>query len=229
MPAPALDLDRLVEDLGSARDRAEAIAGDHPLGVRAVEIVEGRRGYLVALPGPRFLCLDGALATEGSGRRARETARASLLAEYTESALDAALLNALVESVGRALAVGIDPPEVQEALGELAQRAIDVAEWSAAPERALASVPRLDDALALHARLLRAWERYVKVSEPLAEAQDALDDQTLAALRGIEEAAAAAGAARSLTDALAQAMSQCDAAADEILAAHVTRLRDDDL
>lgn len=224
-----LDLDDLVARLGTARDRAEAIVGDTPLGLRAVEVAPGRRGYLVAFTGPRFLCLDAELAPERSGRRARDTASASLLAEYSESILAADALRGLAEAVARVLSVGVEPVEVAESLGEVGERAIALAEWSEAPERALASVPGLDEAVALQARLLRAWTRFVAASEPLAEGQDALDDQLVAALRGVEQAAAEAGAAQALSDVLAKALIGCDAAADEIVAAHVTRLRDDDL
>lgn len=222
------DLEQLVADLGAARDTAEAIAGDRPLGVRAVEVLPGRRSYLVAFAGPRFLCLDAALAPERSGRRARETASAGLLAEHAENVLAPDALRGLAEAVGRALGVGIEPPEVGEALADVAQRALEVAAWSDAPERAVASVPDLEEAVTLQARLYRAWGNYVKVSEPLAENQDALDAQTIAALRGVEEAAAAAGAAQALTDVLAQALAGCDAGAEEIVEAHLTRLQDDD-
>lgn len=229
-PAESAQLEALVEALASARDRAEAITGDAPLGVRAVEVVPGRRGYLVAFPGPRFLCLDETLAPERSGRRARETASAGLLAEHAESEVAGDPLRGLAQAVGRALSVGIDdPPEVTDALADVAQRALDLASWSDAPERAIASVPRLDEAVALQALLLRAWRRYVVATQPLADAQDGLDEQVLSALRAVEEAGAEAGAGRALTDVLARAVSGCDVAADEIVAGHVTRLRDDDL
>jgi hypothetical protein len=64
----------------------------------------------------------------------------------------------------------------------------------------------------------------VSASAPLVSAQDRLSDEHLAALRALEEAAGHAGLAEALTPRLGAAVPSCDQGADEILAAHLTRL-----
>ncbi len=217
---------QLVGQLGAARAAAEAVAGRPPLGVRAVEPSAGRRGYVAAFAGPAFLCLDASMAPEADLRRAREAASASLLWEQAEALVDAAALRGLVQAIGRLLAAGDDPGGVLGTLQPVGARALEVAAWRDEPLRALASLPELERGAALHERLVGAWARFVRASEPLVARQDELEPATVDGLRAVEEAAVRAGAAERLADRLAAAMSACEDGADQMVAAHVTRLRD---
>lgn len=217
----------LVDDLSRARDAAARVAGRDPLGVRAVETSPGRRGYVVAFEGPAFLCLTGDLAPEDDPRRARETASAGLLWEHLETLVDADALRELAQAIGRALARDSEPREVSETLAVVATRALEAAAWRELPERALASLPAIDDAVALNERLVGAYARFVRASEPLAMAQDTLPPERVQALREVEEAAGRAGAAQRLAEGLAGAMPDCADGAAQMIAAHVTRLRED--
>lgn len=219
------ELERLIGGLGRARDAARALTGGAPLGVRAVEAAPGRRNYLVAFEGPAFLCLAEDGRAEDDRRRAHEAASAGLLWEQVETLVDAAALRALAAAVGRLLALGEDPEGILPILETVAARALEVAAWREAPMRALASVPDLDRAVALHGRLSGAWARFVRASEPLAADQDRLSAELLEGLQALERAAAEAGAAERLADRLAAALPGCEELADEMLAAHLTRLR----
>ncbi len=214
----------LVEDLGRAREAASAVAGRPPLGVRAVEAAPGRRGYVAAFEGPAFLCLAGDMRAEGDGARAREAAQASLLWEHVEGLVDADALRALAVAAGRVLALGRDPEGVLAPIGTVASRALDLVAWREEPLRALASMPDLDRAVALQERLVGAYARFVRLSEPLVAVQDTLDGEFLEALGELERAAGRAGAGRRLADELAAALPDCREGADEMAAAHITRL-----
>ncbi len=160
MSAAATDdeaIGRLVDRLASAHAAAAGLAGRPPLGVRAVEPAEGRRSYLAAFEGPAFLCLTGDLAAEIDERRAREAASASLLWETVEALVDAAALRELARAVGGFLALGGDPAAVAQALEVVAMRALELAAWREAPLRALASLPALDEGVALQERLVGAY------------------------------------------------------------------------
>lgn len=217
----------LVDRLAAARDAAAGLSGREPLGVRAVEPAVGRRSYLVAFDGPAFLCLTADLSAEVDERRAREAASASLLWETVEALVDSAALRDLARAVGRLLALGGDPAAVSEALEVVAARALALAAWRDEPLRALASLPVLDDGVALHERLVGAYARFVRASEPLVTVQDTLSPELIAALREVEGSAGRAGAAERLADRLAGAMPGCEDGADQMVAAHVTRLRGD--
>jgi hypothetical protein len=214
-----------VASLEAARDAATELAGRAPLGLRAVEPALGRRSYLCAFEGPSFLCLSGDLAAERDLRRARESASASLLWECLEALVDAQALRDLAAAIGRLLALGGDPPEVAQALERVAARALELAAWRDAPERALASVPGLDQASALQERLLGAYRSFVRASEPLVAVQDTLPAELVEALRTVEESAARAGAAERLAERLSAAMPECEEGADQVVGAHLTRLR----
>jgi hypothetical protein len=216
----------LVDRLGAAREAAAAIAGRPPLGVRAVESRAGRRGYLCAFEGPAFLCLSADLRPATDAGRVREAASASLIWEHLEGMVDSAALRDLAAAIGRLLALGGDPPEVARALETVADRALALAAWREDPGRALASVPDLDEASALHERLWGAYARFVRASEPLVAVQEGLDPGLVGALRDVEERAAGAGAAERLAERLAGAMPECAAGADQVAAAHLTRLRE---
>ena len=217
----------LVQSLGAARDAAEAIAGRAPIGIRAVEPAPGRRGYLCAFEGPAFLCLDAELAPERDARRVRESASASLLWEGLESLVDAGELRGLAGAVGRLLARGSDPPEVAASLEVVAARALDLARWRDDPGRALASVPELDRVIAIQERLMGAYRRFLRASEPLVELQDRLEPGLVEALRDVEVSAAPAGAAERLADRLAAALPESEDGADQVVRAHITRLAED--
>jgi hypothetical protein len=223
-PPEEAALRALVDDLGAARDAAAAVAGRAPLGVRAVEPSHGARSYLCAFEGPAFLCLDAGLAPERDPRRVRETAAASLLWEQVESLIDAASLRDLAGAIGRLLALGGDPPEVAGSLEVVAARALELARWRDDPLRALASVPELDRAIALQERLVGAYRRFLRASEPLVEVQDRLDPGLVEALGNVERSAGPAGAAERLADRLAAALPEGDDGADQVVGAHLTRL-----
>jgi hypothetical protein len=215
----------LVVRLSRARDAAAGLSGRQPLGVRAVEPALGRRNYLVAFEGPAFLCLTSDMSAEVDERRARETASAGLLWESVETIVDADALRDLARAIGRLLALGEGPREVSESLETVAARALELAAWREEPVRALASLPDLEGAIGLHERLVGAWARFMRASEPLVEMQETLTPGLVGALREVEEAAGRAGAPERLADRLAGAMPECEEGAEQILAAHVTRLR----
>ncbi len=222
--SPGDGLRELVERLGAARDAASSIAGRAPLGVRAVEPARGRRSYLCAFEGPAFLCLDGGLAAERDPRRVREAASASLLWEQVESLVDAGALRGLAAAIGRLLARRGGPPEVGASLEVVAARALDLARWRDDPARAVASVLELDRGVAVQERLVGAYRRFLRASEPLVAEQDRLDEGMVGALRDVEESAAAAGAAERLADRLAVALPDSEDGAEQVVQAHLTRL-----
>jgi hypothetical protein len=217
-------LQALVDDLGAARAAAAGLAGRPPLGLRAVELAEGRRAYLCAFEGPGFLCLRADLRAEPSARAAHQVAAASLLWEQAEGMVDAERLRELAGAVGRALAMGVEGPGVEDALADVAELALALAAWRDEPRRAVASLPDLDAGVARQERLLTGYGRFVAATEPLAADQDRLAPELVQALRGVEEAAARAGAVDRLAVRLADAMPGCDEGAGEIIAAHLTRL-----
>jgi len=215
----------LVDRLAAARDAAAAVAGEAPLGVRAVEPVAGRRAYVAAFSGPAFLCLDERLAPEADPRRAHETAAASLLWEHVEAIVDPDALRDLAAAIGRLLARGGDPAEVTGPLETVAARALELAAWREDPLRAVASVPEIDRGAAVQDRLCGAYARFMRASDPLVAMQDTLPDALIAALRDVEEAAARAGAADRLADRLAAAMPECEDGAGQMVAAAVRGTR----
>jgi hypothetical protein len=224
-PTDGAALAALVTALASARDAASRLIGREPLGVRAVEPGAGRRSYVVAFAGPAFLCLASDFSAESHERPAREAASASLLWETFEALVDPVALRDLARAVGRLLALGGDPPAVAETLEVVAARALDLAAWRDDPLRALASLSALDEAVALHERLVGSYARFVRASEPLVGVQESLAPELIAALREVEQSAGRAGAAERLADRLAVAMSECEDGAAQMMAAHLTPLR----
>ncbi len=160
----------LVDRLAAARDAADRIAGSASLGLRAVE--RGRppqlRGRLRGRR-PSSACTED-LSAETSARRAREAASASLLWEHAEALVDAEALRELVRAIGRLLALGGEPAEVAEPLEVVAARALELAAWRDEPRRVVASLPDLDVASRLQERLVGAYARFVRASDPLVEA-----------------------------------------------------------
>lgn len=216
----------LLDDLVRAVESAERTTGRTPVGVRAVEPARGRRLYLCAFEGPGFLCLGPDARPEGRASAVREAATVSLLWEHLETLVDADALRAMVGAIGRLLAVGGEPPAVTAHLERVAEHALVLAAWRDEPQRVLASLPALDDAVALQEEVAEWYGRYLVASEPLVEAQGSLAEPLVAALRALEERAAEAGARERLADRLAGAMPECDEAAGQVLQAHLTRLTD---
>lgn len=218
--------EKLAQDLAAARAAALALTGRAPLGLRAVEPASGRRWYLCAFEGPSFLCLAGGLDPEASERRAREAAAASLLVERAEQLVDSGALRGLAQAVGRVLAIGMgdQADDLSEALAALAHEALELAAWRDAPERALASLPELDLGGRLHERLRTAYGRFVTASDPLVAVQDTLSRDLVEALRGVEEAAGAAGVGESLAQRLGAAIPDCDEGGGQVVALHLTTL-----
>lgn len=215
---------RLLRDLAAAHAAAAGFAGHEPLGVRAVEWAPAARAYLCAFDGPAFLCLTADLCPETSPRRAREIAGTGLLWEHLEIAVDAVALRQLAAAAGRTLALGDEPREVMAGLATLAARAIELAEWRDRPERALASLVDMDAATAIQERIHAAYGLFVRASDPLVEIQDRLDPGLVAALRAVEQAAAAARATERLTETLARGLAESAEGADQVIAAHLTPL-----
>src|SRR5262249_2292248 len=149
---------------------------------------------------------------------------ASLLWEHAEALVDAEALRALARSASRLIVAGAEEPDLAEALAALAQAALAVAAWRAAPERALAALGELEAGLALPERARSAYGRFVALTDPLVAIQDELPPERREALRGVEEAAGRAGLGEGLSERLAEAMRDCDEGAAQVVAAHLTRL-----
>ncbi len=214
----------LLRQLQEAYTAAGALAHADPLGVRAVEPGPGRRAYLCAFDGPRFLCLTEDLRPERSIVRVREAASAGLLWEHLEHAVDPEALGELAQAVGRLLALGDDPKAVTESLERVAARALELRAWRDEPMRAVASMVAMDEGTALQERLHAAYTLYMRASEPLVETQDSLPAELVGALRTVEQSAAMARAPERLAEVLAAALPDSAEGADEVVAQHITRL-----
>jgi hypothetical protein len=219
------ELDELVAHLSAASTVAGSLAPDREvLGVRAVETGPARRYYLVALSGPRFVCLDDAKRPIASSRVAREVAAAALLCEQALDEIDTQALHALAQAAGSALATSSGSPTVDAALGVVAQRALALAAWRAAPIRAISSVADLEQATALHRALQEAHAAYLTATEPLVENQVDLSGALVARLAEIDECAGRAGTSTAFSDRLGAWIGPCDEGATDVLAAHLTEL-----
>lgn len=214
----------LLADLQRAYAAAARHRGHEPVGVRAVEWTPAERGYLCAFEDGGFLCLEGDLAPARTVHRVREIAGTGLLWEHLEERVDPERLEGVATAIARLLARDTDPPELARSLEEVAARALEMIDWRARPERALASLVELDAATALHDRLHAAYANYLRLSEPLVERQDELPGELVSALRDVEQAAGWAGLLERLADAMARAMTPATEGADQVAAAHVTRL-----
>jgi hypothetical protein len=217
----------LAKELDAARAASGRLAGGEPVGVRAVEAVAGRRRYLVALDGPRFLCLDSALQPETAVEAVREAAAAALVVESAEAILDPEALRGLARAGGRVIAAigpGARHEGWEEHVQELMHRTALLAAWREEPARAVASLPDLDRGLELHAAARRVYEAFLVATEPLVERQGGLDPDLVDALAALERAAAEAGVGDPLPRRLAGLMEGIDRGADEIVDGHLTRL-----
>ena len=191
-------------------------------GVRAVEPAAGRRAYVAAFEGPAFLCLDGATcAPEADERRARETASASLLWEHVEALVDPDALRDLAPAIGRLLALGGDPPEVDRPARD--RRRAGARAGGVAGATRCGPSPRCrtwTPGAALQERLVGAYARFMRASRAARRrAGHAARAELVEALRDVEEAAARAGAAERLADRLAAAVPECEEGAEQMLAA----------
>ncbi len=213
----------LVTELEGAALGAAAVVGREPIGVRAVEPSAGERWYLCAFEGPGFLCLDRDHNPENTRRHARHAAGCALLVEHAESLLDPAELDLTAGVAGRVGAV-LDDDEVVEALGALEADVASLSAWRSQPERAIASLPALETAIALHDTARAGFERFIEASEPLVAIQDELPAEVVDGLRDLEEAADRAGLARPLALAVSEAIAVIDAGTQEILDLHLTPL-----
>ncbi len=214
----------LARELTEAAEAAEAAAGREPLGIRAIEPLDGRRWYLAAFAGPAFLCLDRALTAERDGRRVRAAASASLLVEAVEALLPPDELRYFSEAGARLIAQSAGSPHLDEALQATGQAILALLAWREDPQREVASVAAVDTAVALQERAFDAYGRYVAVSEPLVSRQDELAPDLVSALRVYEEAAGRAGVAEKLASRLADAMADCEEGAEQVAAAHLVPL-----
>jgi hypothetical protein len=219
-------LEALVASLSDASIQAQTTAGAEPVGVRAVEPARGQRWYLCAFDGPRFLCLDASLRVERDRRRVRQAATCALLVEHVEGLIEPGELDILA-SASSALATHVEAADLRDALGGLAAAAVQLSNWCAAPDRAIASLAALESGIQLHDAARRQYERFVEGTEPLVAIQDRLADELIAALRDVEEAAGRAGIVTAIPGSIAQAMQALDTGAAEILAKHVTPLDGD--
>jgi hypothetical protein len=217
------ELEELAAALEAALDAGRALAGGPPLGVRRTVPADGQILYLAALADGAFVCLDDALAPATSVRTVVHAAGCVLLVERAEDLLDVSQLDVLADAAER-LARRPPPPLEPAGLDEIAASARALRGWRDDPRRVVASLPALDAGVALHERLRGAYERFRALSEPLVEAQDELDEETLALLADVDRGAGAVGANRSLAAALAEMMPAVHAGAREIAERHLTPL-----
>jgi hypothetical protein len=224
---PDDSLEALVTALSEAQAAAAAIAGETPIGVRAVEPASGRRWYLCAFDGARFLCLDAGLAVERDAYRLHQAAACALMVEHAESLVEQGETDVLASSVA-ALVPQVEARALRDTLQALEVGVRALSEWSAAPERAVASLSGLETGIRLHDLARDAYERFMEGTEPLVAIQDQLADELLQGLRDVDEAAARAGINRPLAGVIAEAIDALDAGAAEIAAAHIVTVEDPD-
>lgn len=217
-------LEALVADLTAAAAAAAAIAGREPAGIRAIEIAPGVRRFLCAFPGPGFLCVAGDGTPLADARAVHQAATAGLAWEHLEAVVDVERLEDLAAAGARVLALTGEPPDMAAAVAQVVEAGRELAAWRLSPLRAEASIPQVDVATALHERVHRAYARFVTTSEHLVAVQDRLTPDLVAALRAFEEAAGRARVAERLAEVVAQIVSACDAAATEMVEAHITPL-----
>jgi hypothetical protein len=218
-------VDRLVRELSAAAEAAAGIAGTAPGGARIVEPGPDGRWYLVALEGPAFLCLRNDLEPEQSLARVDEVARACLLLESAEALIDPVALRAMAPA-----AAALEPwrGEMQvacDAFTRAAERAAQLADWAEDPQRAVASLVALDDAIGRQDGARAAYASFVGATDPLVARQSSLDAELVRVLGAAENAAAAAGLADALSGVLAAGIEAIGEGAAEMTALHVTPLQ----
>jgi hypothetical protein len=216
-------LHQLIADLERAQAAAAAFAGEAPLGVRAVEAAPGRRAYLCAFTGPRFLCLDDAMGPARELESVRAVAACALLVEHAEGLIDGGEFD-LLAAACVSLSGAVEANDLGRVLNGLQGTARQLSEWCAAPERAVASLAAVDQASSLHDEARRWYERFLEGTEPLVEMQDRLSDELIAGLKEVDEAAARSGVTQPIASAIAQAMEALDAGAQEMVDVSVVPL-----
>lgn len=217
-------LESLVERLEAARSAAERVAGRRALGLREVELAPGARTYLCAFEGPAFVCIGDGGRPVTDLRVVHRVATVSLVWEQLEADVDPSRLADVASAAGRVLAATDSPAPVVEAVADTAEHVMAITSWRQSPLRAIASLVQIDVLFALQERGHRAYSRFVHASEPLVARQDELSPDLVAALGGFERAAIDAGLGARLADRLGAVVGSCDAAAEEIVAAHLTPL-----
>lgn len=220
-----IDVPALERDMTAAREAAEAVAGRAIEGLRPVHPGTGDRAWMVAFPGPAFLCLRDDLVAEPSLARVRDVAQALVVAELVEEVVDADALLGLAPHVQVLARWRDDLPAAVEALERAVVACGQLAEWRDAPSRILASLVEVDAAALMQERAHAAYATFAGVTEPLVARQGELDQGMLAALVAVEQAAADAGLGMSLGAMLGEAAPRVAEAADEMAALHVTPLR----
>jgi hypothetical protein len=219
-----IDIGRLGDAMRDAAAAADAAAGRPMLGLRAVRPGTGGLSWLVAFPGPAFLCMDESLRPESSLSRMRDVAQANLACEVVDEMVDAGALRAL-RPHGEVLA-GVAPhlSAAVDALRRSSDACEALAEWRDAPERIVASLVALDEAVSIQARAHAAYATFASVTEPLVQRQAELAPEVLSALVAVERAAEDAGVGVSLGGALGEGMGGIVEAADEMARGHLTPL-----
>lgn len=220
-----IDLPALERDITAAGEAAQAVAGRAMEGLRPVHPGTGDRAWMVAFPGPAFLCLRSDLVAEASLMRVRDVAQALVVAELVEEVVDADALRDLAPQVQVLARWRHEVPAAVEALERAVAAAEQLAGWRDAPARIVASLVEVDAAAALQERAHAAYATFAGVTEPLVARQGELDRGMLAALVAVEQAAADAGLGMSLAGMLGEAAPRVAEAADEMAALHVTPLR----
>ena len=215
------DLEALATCLGEAVAVAGALGTRKPLGVRAIEVAEGQRAYLVAFDGPRFLAVNQDMAPISTPATIRMIASAALLVERAEDEIDVASLHALAKAGGRLIAGGELEGVLGDAVHAVAEAALRLGAWRGAPGRVVASLPEIDQAALLHERLRGCWASFTRLSGPLAEHQDDLSASLVAGLSDLEACAAACAANVPLTGRLTEWLDDCNDGADQILASYM--------
>jgi hypothetical protein len=220
-----VDVSRLEDDMRRAAGAAEAVAGRPMLGLRPVRPGTGGLSWLVAFTGPAFLCMDEALRPEQSLARVRDVAQANLASEVVDEIVDADALRALRPHVDVLAGVSPDLPAAVDALRRCADAAEALAHWRDAPERIVASLVDLDEAVLIQARAHAAYATFSSVTEPLVQRQAELPAVLISALVAVEQAASEAGVGASLGGMLGEGMGGIVDAADEMARGHLTPLR----
>ncbi len=209
----------------AAADAAEGVAGRPMLGLRPVRPGTAGLAWLVAFTGPAFLCMDESLRPEESLARVRDVAQANLASEVVDEMVDADALRALRAHVDVLAGATQDIPAAVDALSRCVDASEALAQWGEAPDRIIASLVALDEAVLIQARAHAAYATFASVTEPLVQRQDELPATLISALVAVEQAASAAGVGASLGGMLGEGMSGIVEAADEMARGHITPLR----
>lgn len=161
-------------------------------------------------------CLDQQTQVEGDDIAIRDTLRTAMLVEHCEELLDLAELQVL-EQASVKLLPHTDDPAVRHTVSQLADAVGAAIVWRSSPQRAVARVGDLDDAVTLHSAMHRAYLAFVAATDPLVPVQDTLTPAFLDALRDLELACGGPRINAPLTPALVGALEGIDAGVDELV------------